>query len=70
MKASSTAVDTTTPKNASWGSFADGYAASANATLNPAAIGITGGSQPHNNMQPYLALYFCIATQGIYPPRP
>ena len=32
--------------------------------LNPA-----GGDQPHNNMQPYLTLNFCIALQGVYPPR-
>jgi microcystin-dependent protein len=29
-----------------------------------------GGSLPHNNMQPYLALNFCIALQGVFPPRP
>jgi len=34
-------------------------------TLSPA-----GGSLPHNNMQPYLTLNFCIALQGIFPPRP
>jgi microcystin-dependent protein len=28
-----------------------------------------GGSLPHNNMQPYLTLNFCIAMQGIFPPR-
>jgi len=28
-----------------------------------------GGSQPHNNMPPYLTLNFCIALQGIFPPR-
>jgi microcystin-dependent protein len=27
----------------------------------------TGGSQPHNNQQPYLVLNFCIALQGIFP---
>ena len=32
-------------------------------------IGVTGGSQPHNNMQPYLTLYFNIALQGVFPPR-
>lgn len=30
----------------------------------------TGGSLPHNNMQPYLTLSFCIALQGVFPPRP
>ena len=29
----------------------------------------TGGSLPHNNMMPYLTLNFCIALQGIFPPR-
>jgi len=33
------------------------------------AIGPTGGNQPHNNMMPYLTLNFCIALQGIFPPR-
>lgn len=33
------------------------------------AIGEAGGSSPHNNMQPYLALSFIIALQGIYPSR-
>lgn len=28
-----------------------------------------GGDQPHNNMMPYLTLNFCIALQGVYPPR-
>jgi microcystin-dependent protein len=28
-----------------------------------------GGDQPHNNMMPYLTFYFCIALQGVYPPR-
>jgi microcystin-dependent protein len=30
----------------------------------------TGGSLPHNNMQPYLTMYFNIALQGVFPPRP
>ena len=33
------------------------------------AISVTGGSLPHNNMQPYLTLLFCIALQGVFPPR-
>jgi microcystin-dependent protein len=39
------------------------------ATANPATIGITGGSQPHNNMQPYLGLNYIICLEGIYPSR-
>lgn len=38
--------------------------------LSPLAIGITGGGLPHNNMQPYLTLNFCIALQGVFPQRP
>jgi microcystin-dependent protein len=33
------------------------------------ALAPAGGDQPHNNMQPYLTFYFCIALQGVYPPR-
>jgi microcystin-dependent protein len=38
--------------------------------LHPGAIGAKGGGQPHENMQPYLALTWCIALQGVYPSRP
>jgi microcystin-dependent protein len=34
------------------------------------AVSPTGGGLPHNNMQPYLTLNFCIALQGIFPQRP
>ena len=40
-----------------------------NTTLADQAIAPAGGDQPHNNMQPYLTLNFCIALQGVYPPR-
>lgn len=33
------------------------------------SIAPTGGNQPHNNMMPYLTMYFCIALQGVFPPR-
>jgi microcystin-dependent protein len=32
-------------------------------------VAVTGGNLPHNNMQPYLTLNFCIALQGIFPAR-
>jgi microcystin-dependent protein len=38
-------------------------------TLNDNALTLAGGDQPHNNMQPYLTLNFCIALQGVFPPR-
>ena len=37
--------------------------------LSNNAVAPQGGSQPHNNLMPYLTLNFCIALQGIYPPR-
>jgi microcystin-dependent protein len=37
--------------------------------LAPDAIAIAGSSLPHNNLQPYLTLYFNIALQGVFPPR-
>src|SRR5687768_6919391 len=35
--------------------------------MSPAAVSNVGGSQPHNNMMPYLVLNFIIALQGIFP---
>jgi microcystin-dependent protein len=40
-----------------------------NTNLGFQAISVAGGSLPHNNMQPYLTLSFCIALQGVFPPR-
>jgi microcystin-dependent protein len=40
--------------------------------LTPLAVSAltpAGGGLPHNNMQPYLTLNFCIALQGVFPPR-
>jgi microcystin-dependent protein len=39
-------------------------------TMAPLAAAVVGGSQPHNNLAPYLVLGYYIATQGIFPPRP
>lgn len=39
-------------------------------TMASQALAPTGLGQPHNNLMPYLTLNFCIAMQGIYPPRP
>lgn len=38
--------------------------------MAPEALATAGGDQPHNNMQPYLTFHFCIALQGVFPPRP
>ena len=37
--------------------------------LSDQALAPAGGDQPHNNLQPYLTFYFCIALQGVFPPR-
>jgi len=37
--------------------------------MAPEALPPAGGDQPHNNLQPYLTFYFCIALQGVFPPR-
>jgi len=37
------------------------------APMNPGMVVSSGGSQAHLNMQPFLALTFCIALQGIFP---
>jgi microcystin-dependent protein len=37
--------------------------------MNPAAVSTVGSGGPHENMQPYLAVNWCIALSGIYPSR-
>lgn len=43
------------------------FPAAPDAPFNPAAIGPTGGSQPHENLQPYLCINFIISLFGIFP---
>jgi microcystin-dependent protein len=71
VTAQAKAADSNTPVGNYFarGSTQLAYAPSANTTMNPASISNTGGSQPHNNMSPYLVLNFCIALQGIFPSR-
>jgi microcystin-dependent protein len=64
------------PANNVWASAAGGrvpppvYAAAAtNVSMNPGAVQLSGSNIPHNNMPPYLAVYFVIALQGIFPQR-
>jgi microcystin-dependent protein len=42
-------------------------AGAASVIMNPNAVGATGGSQPHNNFQPYLCVDFIISLFGIFP---
>jgi microcystin-dependent protein len=45
------------------------YAKQDDANMNPAMIQPAGGSQPHENLQPYLVVTFIIALEGIFPSR-
>lgn len=59
-----------TPANNLWAKTAvSSYHSTPDSTLSPQAVQPFGGSQPHNNMQPYLTLNFCIALVGIFPSR-
>jgi microcystin-dependent protein len=50
--------------------YSDTAGAGTMAPLNvDVQVAPAGGSLPHNNMQPYLTINFCIAMQGIFPPR-
>jgi microcystin-dependent protein len=67
--------DSPSPQNASFAGIPAGsppvYAlpSATKTAMNPQALAPAGGDQPHNNMSPYLTLNFCIALQGVYPPR-
>jgi microcystin-dependent protein len=75
VKASSGAGTTASPDGAAWaqpryGRVAEkAYGTTINASMGANSTGIAGGGLPHNNMQPYLTMNFCIALQGVYPPR-
>ena len=45
------------------------YGSTAAVDMSAQAVLNKGGSQAHNNMQPYLAMNFIIALQGLYPSR-
>jgi microcystin-dependent protein len=65
-------ADTNAPSpNASYALSTGGtlYQGASNAQLAAGALAPAGGDQPHNNLMPYLTLYFNIALQGVFPPR-
>jgi microcystin-dependent protein len=47
--------------------YGDGPPAAGSTVLAPSTVSSVGGSQPHNNMMPYLVMNFVIALQGIFP---
>lgn len=70
IRATSTAATTNVPSNTTtFGSVSSSLymPVTALTTLNPQTVTNSGGSQAHNNMQPFLTLNFCIALQGIFP---
>jgi len=76
-RARAEAGDSPLPGNCVWAMAGAGRGAAALYIAGPAtgkvfqnSLAPTGGSLPHNNMQPYLTLSFCIALQGVFPARP
>jgi microcystin-dependent protein len=72
LRANNTLGDSPQPAGNALARYANAY--QQNSTQNlvqmaPQALAPAGGDQPHNNMQPYLTLNFCIALQGVFPPR-
>lgn len=72
LRASNPLGDTPIPTNNTLARFANAYQQDSTNNLvqmAPESLTPAGGSQPHINMQPYLTLNFCIALQGVFPPR-
>lgn len=72
LRGSNTLGDTPVPTGNSLARYANAYQQTTNTNLvdmAPHGLVPAGGDQPHNNMMPYLTFYFCIAMQGVYPPR-
>lgn len=73
VNASTAAATAGNPSNArvlSQSTGANLYGAASNfVQMNPQAVSSVGGSQPHENRQPFIALNFCVALQGIFPSR-
>ena len=70
---SNTTANSASPVNSYWSTDSGGntraYSTTSGSTMAALAIGITGGGQPHNNVQPYLVINYIIALEGIYPSR-
>jgi microcystin-dependent protein len=71
MSAQSSRADRANASGAALAASADPVYSSGSSVgpMHAQAIGFTGGNQPHNNMQPYMAINFCIALLGIFPAR-
>lgn len=68
--ASSAIANLTSPAGNTWGNAPETpYSSADSASMSQLIISSVGGSQPHENMQPFLVLSFIIALQGIFPSR-
>jgi microcystin-dependent protein len=69
----STTATAPSPSGNTWADSVDNpYSTNANigsVAMNAASVSPVGGSQPHDNMQPYLVMNYVIAMQGIFPSR-
>lgn len=69
-------ADQAAPTDHYWAQLARGataYTTDHDTTMASDAVQVqpnTGGGQPHQNMQPYLTIRFCVSLNGIYPSRP
>ncbi len=70
---SNTTGNNASPINNYWSTDSGGntgaYSTTSGSTMAATAIGVAGGGQPHNNVQPYLVINYIIALEGIYPSR-
>lgn len=67
---SSTTGASRDPRGRTWAaSTATRFGSPPSTAMSTSAISAVGGSQPHDNMPPYLAVNFCIATAGTFPAR-
>ena len=69
VQASNAAPNTASPANDYSAQNAGAYALAGNTTMAAAAVSNSGGSQPHQNMGPFLVISFCVCLQGIFPSR-
>ncbi len=63
------AADSSDPTGRAFATAAGLYGPADKLVVNSSSIALSGSQQPHNNMQPYIALQYCISVDGIYPVR-
>jgi microcystin-dependent protein len=71
LRGSNLVSDSPAPAGNTLARFPNAYHTSPAGLVEMAAESLApaGGDAPHNNMLPYLTFYFCIALQGVFPPR-